>query len=87
MNGVPEYYEVKMKQTSKGIWYCDGFTASMEDPEDAIRVADIAMSRIETVLKAHNITEGPVEENLWKKAGDKIMAEKRAKQPVKKEEK
>lgn len=60
MNGVPEFYEVKMKQTSKGIWYCDGFTASMENPEDAVRVADIAMTRIETVLKAHNVVEPPV---------------------------
>ena len=62
MNGVPEFYEVKMKQTSKGIWYCDGFVASMENPEDAIRVADIAMTRIETVLKAHNVAEPPVKE-------------------------
>lgn len=59
MNGVPEFYEVKMKQTSKGIWYCDGFTASMENAEDAIRTADIAMTRIETVLKAHNVEEQP----------------------------
>lgn len=60
MNGVPEFYEVKMKQTSKGIWYCDGFTASTEHMEDSISIADEAMTQIESVLKAHNVEEQPV---------------------------
>lgn len=60
MNGVPEYYEVKMKQTSKGIWYCDGIVASMEDMSDAIAVADGAMAKIEGVLRRHNVVEPPV---------------------------
>lgn len=70
MNGVPEFYEVKMKQTSKGIWYCDGFTASTESPNDTIRVAEIAMTRIERILKAHNVLEQPQDVDKWKKASE-----------------
>jgi len=54
MNGVPEYYEVKMKQTSKGIWYCDGFTSVNEDPNKAVENADHVMVLIEDILKEHN---------------------------------
>lgn len=54
MNGVPEYYELKMKQTSKGIWYCDGFTAVDKIASRAIELADIAMTGIEKVLEKHN---------------------------------
>lgn len=54
MNGVPEFYEVKMKQTSKGIWYCDGITASTESMEDSVAQADEAMTKIEAVLETHN---------------------------------
>jgi len=54
MNGVPEYYEVKMKQTSKGMWYCDGFTASTRDVNTTIRVADEAMTEIGKILNDHN---------------------------------
>lgn len=54
MNAVPEYYEVKMKQTSKGIWYCDGFTASTENMTDSIMTANKAIYEIETILKEHN---------------------------------
>ena len=54
MNGVPEYYEVKMKQTSKGIWYCDGFTAVAEAWQDACVIADDAMAKIEKILELHN---------------------------------
>ena len=54
MNGVPEYYEVKMKQTSKGIWYCDGFTSAHKVMEAAIEAADYAMTDIEKILLRHN---------------------------------
>lgn len=54
MNGVPEYYEVKMKQTSKGIWYCDGFTASTKLMETTMSMAHLAMTEIEGILKKHN---------------------------------
>ena len=54
MNGVPEYYELKMKQTSKGIWYCDGFTAVKNDLDEAVDAADEAMHKIEEILEKHN---------------------------------
>lgn len=54
MNGVPEYYEVKMKQSSKGIWYCDGFTASTETLENTLEYADIAMKTITKILEKRN---------------------------------
>lgn len=54
MNGVPEYYELKLKQTSKGIWYCDGFVAYDEIIKDMIIFADDAMTRIEEILEKHN---------------------------------
>jgi len=55
MNGVPELYELKMKQTSKGTWYCDGFTASTEEMEDTVAQAEEAMTKIEAILKTHNL--------------------------------
>lgn len=54
MNGVPEYYVLNLKQTSKGIWYCDGFTAHDEIIKDMIILADDAMTRIEEILEKHN---------------------------------
>lgn len=54
MNGVPEYYEVKMKQTSKGIWYCDGFTASNKHFNDMLKYTDDAMTHVEEILEKHN---------------------------------
>ena len=30
MNGVKEEYSLKVKQTSKGIWYCDGLQVISE---------------------------------------------------------
>lgn len=54
MNGVPEYYELKMKQTSKGIWYCDGLVAYDEDANVVAANADMMMKRIESILEHHN---------------------------------
>ncbi len=54
MNGVPEYYEVKMKQTSKGIWYCDGFVAYDEQKTIVCDKADLMMGMIEAILDKHN---------------------------------
>lgn len=54
MNGVPEYYGAEFKQTSKGIWYCDGLKVFTKNMEDSISVADEAMTQIESVLEAHN---------------------------------
>lgn len=54
MNGVPEYYELKMKQTSKGIWYCDGYVAFDNDLKRAVSKADWGMTQIEEILEKHN---------------------------------
>ena len=54
MNGVPEYYELKMKQTSKGIWYCDGFTQHNETIDGLAEETDKALTWIERVLQEHN---------------------------------
>lgn len=54
MNGVPEFYEVKMKQTSKGIWYCDGIVASTEHMIDTVAQVDLTIDKIEKMLKKHN---------------------------------
>ena len=54
MNGVPEYYELKLKQTSKGIWYCDGVTFVNEAIIEAVILADTALYRIEDLLATHN---------------------------------
>ena len=57
MNGVTERYEIKLKQTSKGIWYCDGLTLSHEQARSLIAEADGVMEMIEGVLKDHNQAE------------------------------
>jgi len=54
MNGVPEYFELKLKQTSKGVWYCDGFTTFHEAMLDAVALADDAMTAVERIVKKHN---------------------------------
>jgi hypothetical protein len=59
MNGVPEYYELKLKQTSKGIWYCDGFTQQNKTIEGLAEETDTALTWIENVLHEHNKEEKP----------------------------
>jgi len=54
MNGVPEYYEVKMKQASKGIWYCDGFVSFDEDPNVVVDKANVMIGLVEKMLEKHN---------------------------------
>lgn len=54
MNGVKELYGVKLKQTSKGIWYCDGLTVEVEHPDLLPTQADELMTAIEIALKDHN---------------------------------
>ena len=54
MNGVPDYYELKMKQTSKGVWYCDELRISGEKWNDVLKAADPIMTDIEKVLEDHN---------------------------------
>jgi len=54
MNGVPDYYALNMKQTSKGIWYCDGFTVFDETQNVCVTKADDLMTKVEEILKTHN---------------------------------
>lgn len=54
MNGVPEYYELKMKMTSKGIWYCDELRISGEKWKEVLDAADPTMTDIEKLLEKHN---------------------------------
>jgi len=54
MNGVQDYKEVRFKQTSKGVWYCDGVTIGSTTMVDLIGMAGHDMTEIEKVLAAHN---------------------------------
>jgi len=54
MNGVEERYEIKLKQTSKGIWYCDGLTVANKDEVKMMHFADELMTGIEKTLEGHN---------------------------------
>ena len=54
MNGVPDYYELKTKMTSKGIWYCDELRISGEKWKEVFEEADPIMTDIEKLLKKHN---------------------------------
>lgn len=50
-----------MKQTSKGIWYCDGLQVIADKSETLVEDLDDLMIMIETVLHNHNFVE-PVDE-------------------------
>lgn len=54
MNGVPDYHELKMKQTSKGVWYCDELRVSGEKWADVFDGLDPLMSSVEELLEQHN---------------------------------
>jgi len=54
MNGVIESYAIRMKQTSKGIWYCDGVDVWREDLIDACTEMDMLMEHVEKILEKHN---------------------------------
>ena len=58
MNGVPDTVEVKVKQTSKGVWYCDGFSVCREKFLDVASELDAGMTGIEEILKKHNAELG-----------------------------
>jgi len=87
MNGVPEYYEAKFKQSASGVWYCDGFKAVAGEAAVAIDEADESMTKIEKILERHNKKEQPIHEDKWKKAADDFAKGIKAKQPPAKEEK
>ena len=54
MNGVTEFYGIKLKQTSKGVWSCDALTVEYPDNAKLIQIADAQMTEIEKVLLKHN---------------------------------
>ena len=65
MNGVKEEYSIKVKQTSKGVWYCDGLQVIADETNELINDLDHLMVLIEDTLKNHNYVE-PVETEVVK---------------------
>ncbi|GAH49367.1 unnamed protein product, partial [marine sediment metagenome] len=45
---------LKLKQTSKGIWFCDGLTIEHEQAQVLVTHADLVMAQVEGLLKEHN---------------------------------
>jgi len=68
MNGVREEYSIKMKQTSKGMWYCDGLQVITEMESQLASCLDRLMIQVEGVLYKHNNVEVP---KTWDEAVDK----------------
>jgi len=68
MNGVREEYSIKMKQTSKGMWYCDGLQVITEMESQLASCLDRLMIQVEGVLYKHNNVEEPSE---WAKAAER----------------
>ena len=68
MNGVKEEFTIKMKQTSKGIWYCDGLQITSEHISELVGDLDQVMIQVEGILQKHNYVEEP---NKWEKAAKK----------------
>lgn len=60
MNGVKEEYSIKVKQTSKGIWYCDGLQVISERTTGLATELDRLMIQVEGTLHKHNYVE-PIE--------------------------
>ncbi len=77
MNGVLERYELKLKQTSKGIWYCDGLTVTNANEITMLLTADQLMTRVEIILADHNIEEAEPTKNKWEKAAEKLSKERK----------
>ena len=50
INGVKEENHIKFKQTTKGIWYCDGLTIYNDDITKAIDESSRAMDDVVKVL-------------------------------------
>ena len=65
MNGVKEEYSIKVKQTSKGVWYCDGLQVISERTTGLANELTLIMTQVEGVLKEHNFVE-PVETEVVK---------------------
>jgi len=54
MNGVKEEYSIKVKQTSKGVWYCDGLQVISERTTGLANELNHIMTQVEGVLHEHN---------------------------------
>ena len=54
MNGVEHDVEIKVKQTSKGVWHCDGITIGAKTFAVCCSELDDTMNKIEEVLTKHN---------------------------------
>lgn len=48
---------VSFKQTTKGIWYCDGLSVYCDSIFDGLAVVETATSKVEDLLKKLNKTE------------------------------
>ncbi|MCK5504556.1 MAG: hypothetical protein KAJ10_05310 [Thermodesulfovibrionia bacterium] len=54
MNGVPEIYEAKVKQSAKGAWSCEKLEYSGKEWPDVITSLDVAMTDMEKLIEKHN---------------------------------
>jgi len=61
MNGVRIEYEATLKQTSKGVWYCDGIRTGDDKIEGLGAKLHLLMQEMEQILYRHNYPEQPPE--------------------------
>jgi len=54
MNGVKDLNRISVKQTAKGVWYCDEAMIYFTNIPNAADDLDTCMSMIEGVLNRHN---------------------------------
>jgi len=55
MNGVRVEFEAALKQTAKGVWYCDGVRTGAQTIPELGSKCDLLMVEIEQVLLKHNM--------------------------------
>jgi len=59
MNGVRVEYEASLKQTAKGVWYCDMIRCGDEKIPELGAKLHLFMTEIEEQLARHNTEEQP----------------------------
>ena len=64
MEVTPGGDSIRFKQTSKGIWYCDGLCIYCQDAFESVEAAEKVISRISTMLKGANKVQ---KKNIQKK--------------------
>ncbi len=57
MNGVNVEYEATLKQSAKGVWYCDGIRTGDKSIEGLGAKLHLFMMEIEQTLYRHNYPE------------------------------